>query len=254
MACNETARTEAYFDGTLDRQAARAAETHLETCTDCAALLRALEAIREGTRKKAAYYPAAETLRARVGDALDSLEPKHRGIGAFFRPTRSFLAGAAGGAIATAMAAAVAFLLVMPSDVDEITGDVVDAHIRSLIGNHLVDVGSADQSALLAWLKTHAGLAAPVAKLDGEGYALLGARADYVYGGSAAVSVYRHGHHVVNVFAWAEHEDETLPETASENGYNIVFWKKDKVVYCAVSNIALADLQTFARALRSQSG
>lgn len=254
MACNETAQTQAYFDGALDRDAARAVETHLETCADCAELLRTLEALRQATRTKAAYYPADDALRARLGEALDRAEPRRGRVVPFLRPTRQFLTGAVSGAAAASLAATLAFLLLIPSDVDEIAGDVVSAHVRSQIGAHLVDIASSDRGALLDWLRSHAGLAAPVADLAREGYTLAGARADYVYGTSSAVSVYRHGHHVVNVFAWAERENENLPESASANGYNIVFWKKGNIVYCAVSNIALADLENFTARLRAQAG
>ncbi len=65
------------------------------------------------------------------------------------------------------------------------------------------------------------------------------------------MAVYRKGNHVVNVFAWATDEDQGLPDKASNAGYNIVFWRKGNVVYCAVSNLAMDDLKSFTDRLRT---
>ena len=45
-------------------------------------------------------------------------------------------------------------------------------------------------------------------------------RADYVHGSRAAVVVYRHGAHVINLFAWAD-RNARLPGTDSRDGYRM---------------------------------
>jgi len=245
MPCTETLNTQSLFDGALEGEAARAAQRHVETCPECSELLAQLEATRRAIRAASLYRKADWQLRARVTEALNAeARPSARRVFSWPRP---FWIGAFSGGLATAAAAVLALLLLLPPESDALVADVTTAHIRSLIGAHLVDVSTTDPYAATAWLKSHAGLtfntAAP------SGYQLVGARADYLYGSNAAVAVYRQGRRVVNVFAWPEHEDERLPATAAANGYNVVFWKRKDVVFCAVSNLPVEELQKFVQSV-----
>ena len=251
MGCTEQLRTQSYFDGALEGDAAREAARHIESCADCTKLLHDLEAMHSAIRSHATYYRAEPALRARVRSSLDSTASS--GAGWFALRARQFWTGVASGGLATAAAAAVAFMLLLPSDADEVVADVSAAHARSLIGAHVIDIASSNPAVVKRWLARRGQLAPPVADFAGEGYHLIGARADYVYEGGAGVTVYRHDNHIVNVFAWATDEDQDLPQSASNAGYNIVFWKKGNVVYCAVSNIAMNDLKSFSARLQQQA-
>jgi anti-sigma factor RsiW len=254
MSCEQALKTQAWFDGELDEASAAEVERHVGICAECTALLAGLTATRETIRESATRHPASPELRARLNAALDREEAGSAAGGTvveFRRRGRSYWGGALAGALSTAAAAAVAAFLLMPPDSDELVSEVTNAHVRSLIGTHLLDVSANDAGTADTWLTAHTGLARPFPNVSAKGYRLVGARADYVYEASAAVAVYKHGNHVVNVFAWAQHEDEALPETASSHGYNIVFWKRGNVVYCAVSNVAMNELADFSKTLRS---
>jgi anti-sigma factor RsiW len=253
MTCSESLRTQSFFDGAVTDDEARDVARHIETCADCARLLRELEILQKTIRASATYHRADADLRAKIADALDT-EPVSRS--AIVTPTWSgkpFWAGLASGAGATAAAAAVAFFLLVPGDADEIADAVTGAHLRSLMGNHLVDVASTDTQVVGPWLTHHTSVAPHAVDLSSKGYQLVGAREDYVYDSGAGVTVYRRGHHIVNVFAWTPQEDVDLPENTTDNGYNIVFWRKGNVVFCAVSNIAMADLTAFASDLKDKA-
>jgi anti-sigma factor RsiW len=247
MACSETLTTQSLFDGALEGEAARSAERHVETCAECKELLTELETTRRAIRAASLYRKADERLRARIAASLDaeSHATSRSATRRVFSWPQPFWIGALSGGLATAAAAALAFLLLLPLETDALVADVTTAHIRSLVGSHLVDVSTADPGAASTWLRSHAGLTfrtgAPT------GYQLIGVRADYLYGSNAAVAVYRRGRRVVNLFAWPEHEDEKLPVSATANGYNIVFWKHGDVVFCAVSNLPVEALQKFAQ-------
>jgi len=238
MACNEALNTQALFDAVLEGEEAREAERHIEGCAECRRQIDALESIRAGMRTPATYQTADDALRARISAALDLETTKVVPM----RRSRGFWMGALNGSLVTAAAAAVAFFLMMTPEVDELVGGVASAHIRSLVGNHLVDVATADPSVAGAWMKAHGGLSF-AAKVPAD-YQLVGARADYLYESNAATLVYRVGNHVVNVFAWPDSEDDDLPKSArTEQGYNIVFWKRGKMVFCAISNLPVAELE-----------
>lgn len=252
MACTESLNTQSWFDGALDANAAREAARHIETCPECTKLVSELQELRTTIRTNATYHRADPALRARVFAGLDKAAAKADPLSWFAWRARQFWAGALSGAVAAGAAAAVVLMLLLPSDADEVIADVSAAHVRSMIGTHLTDVASNDPAVVKRWLTRHGELAPPIADLSSKGYRLIGGRADYVYEGGSGVAVYRRDGHVVNVFAWSTDEDQDLPQSASNAGYNIVFWKVGDVVYCAVSNLAMNDLKSFSAALRGQ--
>src|SRR6185295_14098018 len=228
MACDKAAEVAAYLDGELDASAALAIERHLESCNDCAALLRQLEAMRSALRQSASYHRAEPALRGRIRASLDDAE-RTRG---FQLPQwfRTAWAGAAGGIAATALAASLAFFFLLPAASETLVTDITNAHLRSIASAHLIDVVSTDRHTVKPWLAAHADLSPPVADFTRQGFRLIGGRVDFVDGAPPAVTVYRHGAHIINVFAWANYE-KALPEFATRNGYHIVFWKSGNLVF-----------------------
>ncbi|MEJ0043660.1 MAG: hypothetical protein WDM81_16200 [Rhizomicrobium sp.] len=148
------------------------------------------------------------------------------------------------------MAASLAFALILPPASDALIADVTNAHLRSIASGHIIDVASTDRHTVKPWLASHADLSPPVGDFSREGFTLVGGRVDFVDGARAAVSVYRHGAHVINVFAWPNY-DERLPDYASRNGYHIVFWRQGDLTFCAISDIALDDMLALSRLLKA---
>lgn len=249
MACNEALRLQAYFDGELDASASADMERHMESCRECAALLRSLRTVRSAMREQTAYHRASPELESRVVKALDRETGNLSAWGALFARGRQFWVGAASGVAATALAASLAFLVLLPTASSELVNDVMGAHLRSLIANHLIDVASSDQHTVKPWFAGHADVSPPTADFPKEDYRLVGGRVDYVDGHRAAVIVYRRGAHTINVFSWAQ-SGESLPNNVTRNGYHAAFWKSGDLVFCAVSDTALDELLELVRLLK----
>jgi anti-sigma factor RsiW len=128
----------------------------------------------------------------------------------------------------------------------------MSAHLRSLMENHLIDVVSTDQHTVKPWFAGHADVSPPTADFPKEDYRLVGGRADYIDGHRAAVLVYRHGAHTINVFSWAR-SNETLPKIVTRNGYHSVFWEDRDLAFCAVSDTALDELLGLVRLIKEIS-
>lgn len=246
MSCNESLRLQAYFDGELDAAAALAMEQHLQGCADCTLLLADLKATRNLLRQDAPYYRAPAALHRGVMRKLDR-EEVGRGAG---HVSRRFLSGAASGAGATALAAVLAFFLFLPN-ADPLIGDLVNAHLRSLMSDHLIDVASSDRHTVKPWFAGHTDVSPPANDFASKGYKLIGGRADYVDGHRAAVVVYRYGNHVINVFAWAA-AAQKLPGEASRNGYHMMCWRNADLDYCAVSDAGAEELGELVRLVKQQ--
>src|SRR6266566_3254565 len=124
MACNEALRLQGYFDGELDAGASGEIERHVESCRECAALLASLEAIRGGLRRQTLYHRASPELESRVTDALNRETGNLWSWESLILRGRQFWLGAASGVAATALAASLAFLLLMPPASSQLLNDV----------------------------------------------------------------------------------------------------------------------------------
>jgi anti-sigma factor RsiW len=256
MQCAESLRVQAYFDGELDAPSAVDMERHRETCDECRELLHDLEQVRAAVRQSSTYASMPPALRARVIRALD-LEsavksPRLREEQLTSWRSRQFWKGALSGIGGTALAAGIAFILLAPPLSNPVLDELVSAHVRSLMPDHLIDVVSTDKHTVKPWFAGHTDVSPMVADFDGQGYRLIGGRADYFDGQRAAVVVYQHGSHIINVFSWAA-DQRGLPKNTTRNGYHLVFWKTGNLEYCAVSDTAWGELIGLVRLLQDMS-
>jgi anti-sigma factor RsiW len=252
VACAESLRVLAYFDGEVDALSAAAIEEHIERCVDCRALLQDLERTRAAIHRHVMTEDAPAELRARV---LQALREEAGVVGR--QTTRSreawrgwpFWLGASSGAGVTALAAALVVLALGMGSGAALAPAIEAAHLRSLMPAHLIDVESADRHTVKPWFAGHADVSPVVADFSDQGYRLIGGRADYLAKQRAAVVVYRHGPHVINVFSWAA-GGTTLPSRMTRAGFHMASWRMADVEYCAVSDTGWEELDGLVRLLR----
>ncbi len=256
MLCAETLRVQAYFDGELDALSAAEIERHRETCAECQSLLKGLDQVRTALRQDRYYVTASPALRERILRKLDdesalkgtrSIEARR----AKGRP-HPFWWGAFTGVGGAAIAAGVAFFPIVPPRSNPVSDDLVSAHVRSLMPDHLIDVVSTDRHTVKPWFAGHADVSPVVADFAPQGYRLIGGRADYFDHQRVAVVVYRHGLHVINVFSWAA-DGHGVPTNSNREGYHLAFWRMGDLVYCAVSDTAWDELLGLTRLLQDLS-
>jgi anti-sigma factor RsiW len=130
---------------------------------------------------------------------------------------------------------------------------LVTAHVRSLLPQHLTDVISTDRHTVKPWFAGHADVSPVVADFAPEGYRLVGGRVDYFEHQRAAVVVYEHGPHIINVFTW-ETAGRALPQFTTRSGYHIACWKSGNLQSCAVSDTGWEELQALVGMLRAAGG
>jgi anti-sigma factor RsiW len=256
MPCAESLRVQAYFDSELDALAAADVERHSDACAECGALLKDLEQTRTALRQDLPYASAPPALRARIIRSLDQesavRSPRlDRERLTSWRP-RPFWKGAFSGIGGTAIAASIAFFLLAPPVTNPVLDDLVSAHVRSLMPDHLIDVVSTDKHTVKPWFAGHTDVSPVVADFDQQGYRLIGGRADYFDHQRAAVVVYQHASHVINVFSWVA-DQRGLPKNTTRNGYHLAFWRTGNLVYCAVSDIAWDELLGLVRLVQDTS-
>jgi len=262
VQCAESLRVQAYFDGEVDALNALDIERHAERCAECHALLEQLRGIRERMRRELDPPQASAALRARLARALaeevsdtaprtGSAAPTWQRTQPLWR-TRAFWGGAAGG-LGAALAAALVVLLLPAVPSAALLDELASAHVRSLMAGHLTDVVSTDQHTVKPWFAGRADVSPVVADFTAQGYRLLGGRADYLDRRRAAVLVYQHGAHVINVFAWPA--GGRFPHRTTRAGYHLLLWRAGDLDYCAVSDAGweeLAGLESLLQELASR--
>jgi anti-sigma factor RsiW len=248
VSCAENLSVQAYFDRELEPAGAAAVELHLRNCPPCRALLEDLQAVRGKLQRGRPLEPAPMPLRSGIERLLDQEDRARRQPRALWR-LRPFWLGAFSGLGGAALAAAAAWMLLLPLSGPLLDG-LVAAHVRSLMSGHLTDVVSTDRHTVKPWFAGHADVSPVVADFAGQGYRLIGGRADYLDHQRTAVLVYQHGAHVINVFSWAA-DRHTLPQRSSRDGFHILSWRAGDLQYCAVSDAGWEELGSLAGLLQS---
>lgn len=260
MQCAEALRVQAYFDAEVDALSAADIERHFEHCAECGALLKDLEEVRAMLRRESRFAHTPLALRAKILRALDEEEvgqararvSSSSRTGARIlsrRRAAPFWTGALSGAGGMAIAAALAFFVLLPRFANPLLDELMNAHERSLMPAHLIDVVSTDKHTVKPWFAGHADVSPAVADFEPQGYKLIGGRADYLDHQRAAVVVYQHGSHVINVFSWSGN-GASLPASVTRNGYHFISWAAADMRYCAVSDTGRDELMGLVRLLQ----
>jgi anti-sigma factor RsiW len=245
MTCDEaTLLLHALADGELDASHAREVEAHTKTCARCAALLRDTRAMSRALASPALRLQAPPSLRRRIDAALPPrpVAPISASVS-----RRSLFQGFAMGSLMSGALAAGLVAFVMRRDEDErILGDAVSAHLRSLQGDHLIDVQSSDQHTVKPWFNGRLQVAPPVVDLTGQGFTLIGGRLDYLDGRPVASIVYKRRAHIINLFVGQAAGAERRGMIEQVQGFNVWHWSHAGLGFWATSDINAEELQEFA--------
>jgi anti-sigma factor RsiW len=248
MTCDETrVLLHALLDGELDAGHAREVEAHVANCPGCAALMRDCRAMGRALSAPAMRFAAPASLRARIERSLPASPrrpaPSRRGLLQGF---------AMGSVLSGALAASLVLLVVRRDDDQRLLGDVVSAHLRSLQGDHLIDVQSSDQHTVKPWFNGRLDVAPPVVDLTAQGFTLIGGRLDYIDGRPVGAVVYKRRLHVINLFvAQAMGGAEDRGRIEKLQGFNIWRWRNADLGFWAVSDINAEELQEFGDKLEA---
>ncbi len=236
---------EPYLDEELDAAQRAAVDRHMAECADCSSAYARLREQKAGIRAAAPYYNADpeihQSIRAALRDAARS-EPTPIRRGSWWRPV----------AIAASILLAVSLSwnarnMLAPNSAGDLANRVLDDHLRSLIGTHLVDVLSSDQHTVKPWFAGKLDFSPTVKNLDSEGFPLEGGRVDYLDGRRVAALVYRRRQHIINLFVWPAPTSSARELRTSHNGYNLLHWTSGPMTYWAVSDVSATDLDRFRK-------
>ena len=258
MNCAAVAQwIDALLDRELDPKNAAEVEAHLAGCASCKQRYEARKAVSSNMRRLELGYAAPAALRGRIAAALEAeqagalaaspgMAPTNHGpptSGSARRVTRGparwfMLAG-----WPVALAASALLATVMLQQRSQEADEVVAAHVRSLLANHLSDVVSSSHHTVKPWFAGRIDFSPPVPDLTSLGFELVGGRLDYVDHRQVAAIVYRKHGHIINVLASLPGRDTAdMPHTTRVQGYSVRSWRQAGLDLVAVSDIDPSEL------------
>jgi anti-sigma factor RsiW len=245
MNCDESREAIGqYVDGELDAKRRSELEEHLAGCEACSEVFRQAKQLQEDIRLNAPYYRAPSGLESSVRERL-----RDEAVG------RSRVVSISPRWRSAAIAASVLLMLSLGWNVKEVRSrsgegdllaqEILSSHVRSLMGNHLMDVVSTDQHTVKPWFAGKLDFAPNVKDLSAEGFPLLGGRVEYIAGRSAAALVYGRRQHILNLFVWPSGTKEVETGEFERKGYHLVRWSDAQMSYWVASDVSMAELETF---------
>jgi anti-sigma factor RsiW len=213
----------------------------------------------EKLRDGSLYERAPAHLRAQILAKLSEETARKRPFRVSWPglPFLPFFGGGVAG-ICLCSLAFMAFLFTQaPSRSGNLGQEIVASHVRALMSSRDIDVISTDQHTVKPWFNGRIDYAPPVVDPRAQGFPLVGGRLDYVDHRPVAVLVYRYLKHPIDLYVFPDTGKETAKSapvtTQTNDGYSLVEWRQDGMVYWAISDASAPYIKQFANVIRSAS-
>ncbi len=249
----------AYLDGELDPVHALEVERQLAADPALAAERDRIETLRRVIEERLPRVTVPPGLARRIEAAIAGRPLSHSFIPSLQGPSSlgpSWRALAASVVLAVILASGSTWFVLRPGKLgpnpaDAVADMVVASHMRALMAPQPTDVGSSDRHTVKPWFNGRVPEAPRVIDLGNQGFPLVGGRIDVIGRIPVPTLVYRHRQHLISLIAVPESQAEAAAAARrTVAGYNVLTWTQDGTVYWAVSDLAAADLETFAKAFR----
>ena len=246
MNCHEATPLVAMLaDGEIDRLRSHSIRKHLAGCTGCTAKYEAALALRERLRAEVPYFAASPALRDRIRALAADTPDAERSSPPTFARWRWLTGGAIAGCAATVLAWMLGTAMLQWRGNEDLGQEAVAAHSRATLGQHMIEVASADQHTVKPWLSSRLDYSPPVSDLAQQGFPLRGARLDYLDGRPVAVLVYGYRQHTIDVFVRPRLFHGSSSALRNLRGFNVARATGSGMDWLAVSDVNADALAQF---------
>ncbi len=264
MTCEEIrSLLSPYADGQLDVVREQEIEQHLQECPVCAGVVERSRSLSKVLRDPALYHWPPADLHSRVRLSLGkvSVTRERDRWGSW----RWVCLGSFAAAVTLAVVALWGVRQLKPvfsrdlipavSRDKRVAQEVINSHLRSIkLANYRLYLESRDPQTVSPWLIDNVGFVPEVKDLTQQGFSLLSSRLEYVADRPAAIFVYTHAKHVINLLVWRaeEEEEDRTSEFLEAQGYHLIRWAVKGRLFWVVSDLNEKELQGFLELLRHE--
>jgi len=245
---------DAFIDGELDLDGQLEIERQMRVDAGLRERVDHARQLRTAVREHADYHDIPPALRDRLDTLVApkaatpatpprvaTLVERWRG----WRPVAASLALVGIGAVAMNLA------MLQAGHDERLLDEVVASHVRSTLGQHLVDVASSDHHTVKPWLSSKLDFSPPVNELHLPDCEFLGGRVDYLDGRPVAALVYRKGRHIVNAFVWPSTAKDSKADFSTERGFQTARWSQGSMEHWVVSDVNREEFNVIVRAIQA---
>lgn len=247
MACEAwRERLDAYLDGEVPPEEARALSVHTRSCAACAA--EALELVQLKRSVSAAgkrYAPSAE-LRAKIAKSVAAKPRKRMGWqwAIIAVPVLSVVI----------VSVLVQFYYGRQNERRQhVFSELADLHVATLASATPVDVVSTDRHTVKPWFQGRIPFTFNLPELQGSEFTLLGGRVTYLAQTPGAQLIYQVRKHEISVFIFQDRGEETaaLPSgPLKAASFSVENWTQNGLRYFVVGDVGPDDIQALSKLLR----
>lgn len=253
----ESQKLNAFVDGQLDVLSLREIEERTQRDPALRAQVDELRQLRQSLRDAADYHLAPAALRERVAAMGVTQSPVAARLTTGNATLQRWLNWRP--MLVSFAMLALALLALDPlgwrlRDDDRVREDVVASHVRSTLGQHLVDIASSDHHAVKPWLSAKLDFSPPVPEAPLPGSVFLGGRVDYIGGRPVAALVYQQGRHVVNSFVCPTRAADRGTAFTAERGFQIAHWTRAGMTHWVISDLNHEEFVGIVEGLASAEG
>ncbi len=250
----ELARLGAYVDGELGLQAALEVEQDMERDPQLRAEVQRLRELSALVREQADYHAAPAALRARVEAALPPRPAPARRSDETRRPVAPRRIGRPAALATLALAVLVAAALLVGGSQTwlasraqaQLQAEVIASHVRSTLGQHLVDIASSDHHVVKPWLSARLDFSPTIPEPLPPGVVFVGGRIDYLDDRPVAALNYRLRAHVIDAFTWPDPGADNPPAASAQRGWHLLHWRRDGMAWWLISDLDMPELRQIA--------
>jgi anti-sigma factor RsiW len=255
----EAQQVNAFVDAELDLGARLDMEERMQVDASLRGQVQGLRQLRTTIHEGARYHTAPADFRSRMASLVEPKskskpEPQPRirtsHVAAVLRGWFAWRPMAASFMLLGVMAVALNLGWLSTARDDRMLDDVVASHVRSTLGQHLVDVASSDHHTVKPWLASKLDFSPPVNELHLPDCVFLGGRVDYLDGRPVAALVYRKGEHIVSDFVWPTTSKDSKADFLVERGFQAARWSQGDMTHWVVSDVNKEEFKAVVRAIQ----
>lgn len=249
MACESwTGKLDAYFDGELRADEARAVQEHLRGCSGCTA-----EGLRRVQQKRAVQtagqrFTPDPAFRSRIQRSIAARRPS---------PWRRYWLPAFVTATVAALVVAGVFLLNAQHERGnqrQLISELVDQHVATLASANPVDVVSTDRHTVKPWFEGKIPFTFNLPELQGSPFTLIGGKVSYVSQSPGAELIFRVRQHQISVFIFQERglgevREGEAPRSALS--FEVRSWRHNGLRYFVIGDVSGQDLDKLSELIKA---